>query len=67
MSGNIRPQLSQLAEPLWTDPGVKSGISVCELISTKKKKKKKVQAGSEWLNIEMLTDKETERVKDNMF
>ena len=24
-SGNTRPQSSQLAEPLWTDPGVKSG------------------------------------------
>ena len=32
-SGNTRPQSSQLAEPLWTDPGVKSGISVHELIS----------------------------------
>ena len=34
LSGNIRPQSSQLAEPLWIDPGVKSGISVRELIST---------------------------------
>ena len=25
---------SQLAEPLWTDPGLKSGIGVRELIST---------------------------------
>ena len=25
-SGNTRPQSSQLAELLWTDPGVKSGI-----------------------------------------
>ena len=41
MSGNIRLQSSQLAEPLWTDPGIKSGISVRELISTLKKKKKK--------------------------
>ena len=32
-------QSSQLAEPLWTDPGVKSGISVRKLISTLKKKK----------------------------
>ena len=32
--------MSQLAEPLWTDPGLKSGISVRELISTWKKKKK---------------------------
>ena len=35
-SGNTRPQSSQLAEPLWIDPGLKSGISVRELISTKK-------------------------------
>ena len=37
---NTRPQSSQLAEPLWTDPDLKSGISVRELISTLKKKKK---------------------------
>ena len=41
LSGNIRPQSSQLSEPLWTDPGLKSGISARELISTSKKKKKK--------------------------
>ena len=35
---------SRLTEPLWTDPGLKSGISVLELISTSKKKKK-VPAG----------------------
>ena len=35
------PQSSQLAEPLWTGPGIMSGISVRELISTSKKKKKK--------------------------
>ena len=44
LSGNIRRQSSQLAEPLCTDPGIKSGISVRELvhelISTLKKKKK---------------------------
>ena len=40
-SGNTRSQSSQLAEPLWTDPGLKSGISVCELICTLKKKEKK--------------------------
>ena len=34
LSGNIRPRSSQLAEPLWTDPGIKSGISVHELTST---------------------------------
>ena len=52
--GNSQPQSSQLAEPLWTDPGLKSGISVCELISTSKKqtnkKARKAQAGSEWSN-----------------
>ena len=39
MSGDIQPQSSLLAEPLWTDPGVKSEISVREVISTLKKKK----------------------------
>ena len=29
-----RLQSSQLAEPLWTDPGLKGGISLRELIST---------------------------------
>ena len=28
------PQLSQVSEPLRTDPGQKSGVSVCRLIST---------------------------------
>ena len=51
LSGNIRPQLSQLAEPLWTYSGTKSGISARELISTSKKKKKKAQAGNKWSNI----------------
>ena len=50
-SGNTRSQLSLLAEPLWTDPGPKSGISVRELISTFKKKKKKTQAGNDLPNI----------------
>ena len=35
-SGNIWPQLSQFAEPLRIDAGVKSGISVRQLISTSK-------------------------------
>ena len=39
-SGNTRSQSSQLSEPPWTDPGLKSEISVRELISTLKKKKK---------------------------
>ena len=45
LSRNIRPLLSQLPESLWTDPGIKSGISVRELISTSKEKKK--SAGEE--------------------
>ena len=34
LSGNTQQQLFQLAEPLWTDPGLKNGMSVCKLIST---------------------------------
>ena len=45
LSGNIRPQSSQLAEPLWTGPDIKSGISVRDLISTSKKGGKKKNAG----------------------
>ena len=37
----ILGQLSQLAEPLWTDPGLKHGSRVRELTSTSKRKKKK--------------------------
>ena len=44
-SENTRPQLSQLAEPLWTDPGLKSDISVRELMSTLKQKRKKTSDG----------------------
>ena len=33
-SGNTRPQMSQFAEPLWTDPGLISEISVGNLIFT---------------------------------
>ena len=62
LSGDVRPQSSQLAEPLWTDPSSKSGVSVRELISTSKTKtkqkrnknkqiNKKAQAGNEWSNI----------------
>ena len=50
VDGNIWPQSSQLAEPLWTDSGIKSGITARALISTSKKKKK-AQAGNEWSNI----------------
>ena len=35
---NFRPQSSQLAEPLWTAPGIKNGTSVRKPISTFKKK-----------------------------
>ena len=45
-SGKIQPQLSHLTEPLWTDPGLKSGISVHKLIFTLKTNKK-VQVGNE--------------------
>ena len=36
-SRNARPQSSQLAEPLWTDPGLQSGTGGHKLISTKSK------------------------------
>ena len=50
LSGNIPPHSSQVTKPLWTDPGIKSGTSVRELISTSKKKKK-AQAENDWSNI----------------
>ena len=34
LSGNIWPLSPQLAEPLWTDPCINSGISVRELVYT---------------------------------
>ena len=46
-SGNTQPQSSELAEPLWTDPCLKSGTSVHDLISTSKKKKKNRRR---WMN-----------------
>ena len=49
LSGNIRPQSSQLAELLWTGPDLKSGTSVHGLFSTFKTTK--AQAGNEWSNI----------------
>ena len=53
---NFRPQSSQRAETVWTDPGMKKkcGISVRELISTLRKKRGgggRTQAGNEWSNI----------------
>ena len=41
-----RSQSSQSAEPLWTDPGLKSGISLRELISTQRKEEKKYAKSS---------------------
>ena len=38
-TGNACSQSYQLAETLWNDPGLQSGISASELISTLKKKK----------------------------
>ena len=40
-SGNTRLQSSQFAEPLWTNSGLKSGVSLRELISSFKKKKRR--------------------------
>ena len=37
LSGNPHPQLDQFTEPLWTNPGLRSGIDVHELTSTLKK------------------------------
>ena len=45
--GDTRPQSSQLAEPLWTDPDVKSGISVGEIISALRKIEEKKSTGGE--------------------
>ena len=45
LSRNIQPQSSQLAEPLWPDPGIKFGISVRELISTSKHQQKSAGGG----------------------
>ena len=47
-SGITRPQSFQFAELVWTDPDLESGISVCDLISTLKKR---VQTGNELLNV----------------
>ena len=53
MSGGTQPHLSQYTEPLLTDPGIKGGISVHKLITTKKRKKEMNEwnSGNEWLNI----------------
>ena len=46
--GTLGHSRLRLAEPLWTEPGLKSGISIRELISTLKKK---TQARNELSNI----------------
>ena len=46
-SGNTRSQSSKLAEPLWTDPGLKTGISLPELIPLQRRERKKKSAGGE--------------------
>ena len=46
-SGNAHSPSSQLAEPLWTDPGFKHGISAHKLISTLKKEEKKRRKGAD--------------------
>ena len=38
-SGKAQPQSPQLAESLWTDPGLKSGMGVLELISTVRRRR----------------------------
>ena len=51
-SGTSWPQLSLSAQPLWTNPGLKSGTGMPELISTSKNKtNKKVQARNESSNL----------------
>ena len=44
LSGNIQTQLSQLAEPLWTDSGIRRGTSVCKRISALEN-----NVGGEWM------------------
>ena len=39
-SGDARPRSSQLAEPLWTDPGLKNETVVRDLISTPRRRGK---------------------------
>ena len=50
LSGNIWLQSSQPAEPLWTNPGIKSVISVCELISNSKQQQQKQQNCRQGMN-----------------
>ena len=43
LSGNIRPQSSQVAEPLWTGPDLKGGNCARGLIPTLKEKEIEAQ------------------------
>ena len=45
LSGSTQSQSSQLAEPLWTDPGLKSGTTVSKLISTLKRERERRTGG----------------------
>ena len=68
LSGNIWPQSSQLAEPLWTDLSLKSGISVRKLIPPKQNKTKQTkntQAGNELSNILPKSSHAREKQKTN--
>ena len=50
-SRNTCPQSSQLAESLWTDPGVKSRIGTSKLLVSTSKQKKNTHVGKESLNL----------------
>ena len=50
-SGNTRPQSSQLAEPMWTDPGLEKWNWCTRADLHLNKKTKKAQAGNESLNV----------------
>ena len=50
LSGNTQPQSSQLADPPWTDPGLK-------IISTLKKKKKKKKKHRHGMNCQTFSPK----------
>ena len=49
LSWNIWPRSSQLAEPLWSDPGIKSGISASANLTLNFFLKR--QMGNAWSNI----------------
>ena len=62
-SGNTWPQLSQLAEPLLTTPGIRSGISVHNLISTNKKGEKKRKKRKKEMHHQTFTPKSLQKEK----